>query len=166
MKKRENSARPSRSSALLDSIFIPLINSILVVHRSFIRGPTSRSLSLMRRAHASHPPLTLSHSLCLIRACKHARSFISSLSDQHRITDIRPLPSLLLSLICSLSFDTPVSFSASHFFLACFLSAPLSMPFTQLGTSLPLVPLTSLHDIFSLSSLPLSSYQSNTSAAL
>lgn len=77
--ERQNNVRSSRSSTLLDSIFIPVINSILVVHGSFIRGPTSRSLSLfLSCTRASYPLITLSHFLCLIRA--RTRTFIHLVS--------------------------------------------------------------------------------------
>lgn len=156
--ERQNNVRSSRSSTLLDSIFIPVINSILVVHGSFIRGPTSRSLSFSR-VRALLILLSLYLILCLIRA--HTRTFIHLVSvwlvSYHQCS----LP-LLLTLICSFSFDAHVSLSlfASRFFLACFYSFPRSPfyafahPLAQPGASLPLVPISSLLDIFSLFSLP------------
>lgn len=69
---RRGEDRRSRSTALHASIFIPLINSILVVHRSFIRTSVSLYLTLPRRPSLSRLSLSLS--------AAYARSFISSLS--------------------------------------------------------------------------------------
>lgn len=137
-RERESARRPSRSGALLGSIFIPLINSILVVHRSFIRAPTSRSHSFF----ALTSPLALP--LCLTRARKHARSFIPSLSD-HRLYRRRSRP-------LSPSLSSRSHSRTGHV-------APTRSPFLRPATSFPFS--TPFHS-FSFST----SYQSDTSAAL
>lgn len=94
---RRGRDRPSRSDALHASIFIPLINSILVVHRSFIR--TSVSLYLTAPRQSSLSRLSLS--------AAYARSFISSLSF--------PLPVYFPLVVSRLfPFYQLLSFSPSH----------------------------------------------------
>jgi len=167
--RKRNSARLSRSGALLDSIFIPLINSILVVHRSFIRAPTSHSISFSlslslslslscARARLSSSSHFYSIPLFVLygRVNRHVHSFRLCLTSA-RIADIplsaltflshsiRPSLSLLLLsflLVSSLPFPPPLP------------APPRPLPLAQPGTSLPLVPLSSPRDIFSLSSLP------------
>ena len=56
---RRGEDRRSRSTALHASIFIPLINSILVVHRSFIPTSVSLYLTLPRRPSLSRLSLFL-----------------------------------------------------------------------------------------------------------
>lgn len=83
---RRGRDRSSRSTALHASIFIPLINSILVVHRSFIRTSVSLYLTLPRApVHVSSLslflPRTYVHSspLCPSRCpCTFYPSFVFS----------------------------------------------------------------------------------------
>lgn len=121
--------QPSLSGALLGSIFIPLINSILVVHRSFIRAPTSRSPSFFLSLSSRVNVPSLSLSVLRARANTHVHSS-------------------RLCLITARIVDPPASVSRP---LSLSRSLPLPRAVVLVpGTSLPLVPLSSPRDIFSL----------------
>lgn len=92
---RRERDRPSRSDALHASIFILLINSILVVHRSFIRTSVSLYLTVPRQPSLSRLSLFLprthvhSSPLCPSRCpCTFHSLFLVSF---HSISHSRPL---------------------------------------------------------------------------
>lgn len=95
---RRGRDRPSRSDALHASIFIPLINSILVVHRSFIRTFVSLYLTVPRQPSLSR----LSLSFCRVRTFIHLLSVLPAA----RVLSTRCFSSLsILSATLVLSFS-------------------------------------------------------------
>ena len=138
---RRGEDRRSRSTALHASIFIPLINSILVVHRSFIPTSVSLYLTLPRRPSLSRL------SLFLPRTHVHSSPLCPSRCPVYFPLPLLPvsLANVPLSLFLSLS-RSPLSahgtscpfstFSRPSHAVSVLLALVHSV--AQLATSLPL----------------------------